>query len=73
LKEEAELSTITLEEVRMLQKFVKEKSGTVTEELGKGKSDEIDIHDFVNVMMDVSLDMLGKEEAPPQITDSFFY
>ena len=44
-------------------KFVKDKSGNVTEEVGKGKAEEIDIHDFVNVMMDVSLDVFGKDDV----------
>ena len=47
-----------------MQRFVKDKSGSASEEIGKGKSDDIDMHDFVNVMMDVSLEIFGKDEQP---------
>jgi hypothetical protein len=38
--------------------------------LGKGKSDEVDVQDLMNVMMDVSLEIFGKEEIG-KITESF--
>lgn len=71
LKEESALSSITLDEVKQLLRFVKEKSGNAVEEIGKGKNEEFDIQDFVNVMMDVSLDMFGNEPGPSKMTDSF--
>lgn len=50
---------VTLDEVRNLLHFVKEKTGDVTHTTG---TDEIDLSDLINAMMDVSVDMMGDEK-----------
>ena len=43
MREEPVLKGITVDDVKSLQKYIKEKSGVVSEEIGKGKSEEVDI------------------------------
>ena len=63
------MKNITVEDIKMIQKFVREHNGVVSEEIGKG-SEEIDVYDLVNTLLDVSVDFLGKAEPGLQ-ADSF--
>lgn len=57
IKEESPASRLTVDEVRSLVQYVREKSGIVV--LG-GNQDDIDLNDLINAMMDASLDLLGE-------------
>ena len=61
MREEQALNNIMVDDIKKLHKFVKDKSGVVSEEMGK-QAEEIDVQDLVNVMMDVSLDFFSKDE-----------
>jgi len=62
------LRNITIEEVKDLIKFVKDKNNSEVEEIyGNQKSDELELFDLVNVVMDVSLDVFKMNENDHQI------
>ena len=50
--------------MKSLISYVREKSGVASEEIsgGKIKTDEIDIQELINVVMDVSLDFFGAQD-----------
>lgn len=63
LKEENSLRSITLDEVKSLIKYVKDKSDNpfASETMVGDKTplDEVNVYDLVNAVMDVSLDVIG--------------
>ncbi|CDW77663.1 UNKNOWN [Stylonychia lemnae] len=63
-EEEPSLKNVTLDEVKQLIRFVKDKSNIDSEEIfgNNQKQDELDLFDLVNVVMDVSLDVFKMSE-----------
>jgi len=62
------LRNISIEEVKDLIKFVKDKNNSEVEEIyGNQTSDELELFDLVNVVMDVSLDVFKMNENDHQI------
>jgi hypothetical protein len=59
IKDEAIGAKVTLDEVKNLFHFVKEKTGDVT--IAHTSNDEVDLADLVNAIMDASID-LGDEK-----------
>ena len=64
LKEE--LRDLKVEDVKAIQKYVRENSGSASEEIGSKAAEEIDVTDLMNVMMDVSLEFFDKDDAVRQ-------
>ena len=62
------MRNISIEEVKDLIKFVKDKNNSEVEEIyGNQTSDELELFDLVNVVMDVSLDVFKMNENDHQI------
>lgn len=58
-EEEPSLKDISLDDLKQVLAFVKAKSGAASEDMGRGKSEEIDLQDLMNVLLDVSLDVFA--------------
>jgi hypothetical protein len=56
INEESPSLKITAEETRSLVKYVRDKSGVVSQ-----KVDTCDVGDLMNILMDVSIDLLGNK------------